>query len=204
MPKVKYRFLLIFILLFNTTMLFSASIYEQNQSSVYANQIARNKGDILTIIIDESTIASQKANTDLNKTSQIQGSMALTWKQAASFMGQNDSASKEAGDLIKGSNKFNGKGETARSSKINAKISVVVYDVYENGNLLIKGDQILNINGDEQKLQITGIIRNSDINKENYILSSQIANAQITLQGKGKVGQEQEKGFITSILGWIF
>ena len=73
-----------------------------------------------------------------------------------------------------------------------------------NGNLVIEGTRFVQVNKETQKLIITGVIRQDDINADNTIFSESIANADIRYDGKGTVGDRQRKGILSQLLDWLF
>ncbi len=102
------------------------------------------------------------------------------------------------------SNKFNGKGENRRSGSIVAKITVTVVDVKLNGDLIIEGTRIIGVNGDEETIYLTGIVRTRDISPDNTIQSYQIADAEISYTGNGNASTASRPGFFTRLINWVF
>jgi flagellar L-ring protein precursor FlgH len=72
--------------------------------------------------------------------------------------------------------------------------------VLPNGNLVIKGTRELLVNYEQQYITLTGIVRPQDLTRENVVLSSQLADANISIGGLGVVGDKQRSGWGT----WIF
>ena len=58
-------------------------------------------------------------------------------------------------------------GQTQRAGSINADITTLVVDILENGNLQIEGTKKIKVNGEEQIIKLSGIVRREDITKEN-------------------------------------
>ncbi len=83
-------------------------------------------------------------------------------------------------------------------------ITVQVTAVKPNGNLLVSGTQSINQNGEEQKITITGEVRPEDISAGNAVLSSNVANAQIRIDGKGPIASKQRQGILTQIFNLLF
>ncbi len=74
---------------------------------------------------------------------------------------------------------------------------MTVHEVYSNGYLLVKGEKLLELNEGSEVVRITGIVRPVDVTPDNTILSSQIANAQITYKGKAIVSDSSKAGWLT-------
>ncbi len=77
---------------------------------------------------------------------------------------------------------------------------MTVHEVYSNGYLLVKGEKLLELNEGSEVVRITGIVRPVDVTPDNTILSSQIANAQITYKGKGIVSDSSKAGWLTRFI----
>ena len=97
-------------------------------------------------------------------------------------------------------NTFQGKGGTKRSAKLIAKISARVVKVYANGNLFIVGKKYVKINEDTQVLKISGIVKPVDINPDNTIDSSKIADMYVEYNGEGFMASTQQPGWLANFL----
>ena len=69
---------------------------------------------------------------------------------------------------------------------------------------MISGTQTINQNGEEQKIIVTGMIREDDISSNNTVLSSNVADAQITIAGNGPIARKQKQGILTQIFNFLF
>lgn len=163
----------------------------------YADRKALRVGDIVTISIIENAKANNTADTDLSRTSSLQASLSQ-------FFGKEKFLRlfKVGDDIIKSSsdNAFKGSGATTREGQLTATITAIVKEVLPNGNLVIQGTRALGVNHEEQYITITGIIRPDDVNRDNVVLSTQVADASISIGGTGVVGDKQRSGWGT----WIF
>jgi flagellar L-ring protein precursor FlgH len=168
----------------------------QNSSfSLFSDQKANRIGDAVTIIVIESSQASNNAQTNSGRTSKL----GLT---VAGTLGKNPLP---GADISIGTdNQFTGNGATTTTGMIKTNISATIDSVLPNGNLVIKGSRKIVINGEEQVIRIKGIIRNSDINADNSILSTNISEAEIVFEGTGSINDSQHPGWITKFLHWIF
>jgi flagellar L-ring protein precursor FlgH len=79
-----------------------------------------------------------------------------------------------------------------------------VDSVLANGNLVINGSRSITINGEEQTLKISGVVRPSDIMADNSVYSFNISDAKIILQGEGSLTSVQEPGWLTKVFHWLF
>jgi flagellar L-ring protein precursor FlgH len=176
---------------------------QSNPGSLWSNQdtaqdplhdrTASKEGDLLTVIITESTAATFSAQT-------------TTSKSDAAAVNQG------VGPLLKlipnlavgASSATNGAGATTQAGSFTGTVSVVVKKVYPNGTLLIEGTRDIVYNRETQTIKISGLIRREDITPANTVLSTQIANAKIKASGKGQISDRQRKGLLIRLVDWLF
>jgi flagellar L-ring protein precursor FlgH len=74
---------------------------------------------------------------------------------------------------------------------------VTVQKIYSNGNLAIKGEKWISLNQGDEFIRVSGLIRSKDIDKDNQILSTKIANARVFYGGTGPLAEVNEEGWLT-------
>ena len=164
-------------------------------SSLFSDHKANRVGDAITIVVIESSQASNDARTAASRDSDIGGNFA------GNAMGQ----PLPGGEMALGTtNNFDGRGSTTTSGSFKTKISATIDTVFSNGNMRISGRRKISINGEEQVISISGIVRVSDIQADNSVLSYNISDAQIILEGSGMIERVQSPGWVTKIFHWLF
>ncbi|MGN1280332.1 MAG: flagellar basal body L-ring protein FlgH [Succinivibrio sp.] len=162
-------------------------------NGMYSDTSAHKVGDIISVILEESTSASKKAGTDLEKS----GSNNYGGIQIA---GQTVHYKKYTPTLsTKNSNEFSGSAKANQSNSLKGQISVSVVKVYNNGNLQVQGEKWLMLNNGNEYVRVTGLIRPSDISSDNTVSSQRIANARIQYGGTGDFADTQERGLISRL-----
>lgn len=176
-------------------------------SFLFVDHKARNIGDVITILIVESSSASKSASTSTSRNSSSEGAINSLLGLPSNlgmknFMGLGQPFSPN----FKGSHgsSFSGSGRTSRSDKITATVTAVVIDVLPNGNLKILGRREIKVNEENQIITISGIIRQADIDDNNAIKSTAIAEAQIKYFGDGIIARKQQEGWLTRFLEKIW
>ena len=169
----------------------------RTSSNLYADLKARNVGDIVTINIVESARASKNATTKTARDS----SLGAGWSGVLAKLTGDWVGSEQSVDF---KNEFDGKGETTRSSQLNAYITAQVIHVLPNGNLVIQGSRQVQVNNENQFINIRGVIRPVDISSNNIVLSTFIADATIELTGQGVISDKQRPGWLARILDWVW
>ncbi len=159
--------------------------------NLYGDRRARDVGDLLTISLVENTTATTTASTAISKESNIEiGSPTLFG--APVTLGGKDILGASAG----GERDFNGKGNSAQSNRLQGSVTVTVIQRLPNGNLVVQGQKNLRLNQGDELVQIQGIVRGADINADNTIPSSKVADARIVYGGRGAVAQSNAMGWL--------
>jgi flagellar L-ring protein precursor FlgH len=97
----------------------------------------------------------------------------------------------------------NGNGDINRSEQINLSVPAVVTGVLPNGNLVIKGSQEVRVNFELRQLTIAGIVRPSDISRDNTIAYDRIAEARIAYGGRGRITEAQQPGWGQQVYDFV-
>lgn len=165
-----------------------------DSGSMFSDRKASEVGDLITIIIVERSQATQSATTTTNKDGSVEvGPIALA-------------------DLIPvippisagGSDSFGSRGSTTRGGSLNARMTAKVVEQLPNGTLIIEGRQSIIVNEEEQTIVVNGTVRPEDIEPDNTVLSSFIADASISYHGTGPVAEKQVPGLLTRLFNWLF
>ena len=175
--------------------LMSYTAYSAAVHNLYSDHRAMKVDDILTILIVESAKAGSESKTATSKQNDIGAQASGTG--ALSFIPQVG---------VNGGMKvgFDGRGGTSREGNLEATISARVLKVMDNGNLVIEGSKVVEINDEKEIIKINGIVRPQDILQNNIVYSSSVADAQITYAGKGVANSGRRPGVVARILNWIF
>lgn len=165
----------------------------KNMRDLYADDVARQIGDILTITIVEDSTVDNKAKRTLEKKTQ----------RSAEFDGkvgiEHIIPSIPAITLGTGqefSNKLDGKADYKDERSFIDSISVVVVDIMPNGNLVVMGTRRRSIADDVQIIEASGIVRTSDIAFDNTIESKRVANFRIIARNVGLSGSYNRQNWM--------
>jgi flagellar L-ring protein precursor FlgH len=152
----------------------------KTMGTVYADDVARNIGDVLTIRIAEDSKVDNKGKRDLQKetsrSSDFNGDLNID-HILPSIPGFTMNA--------ESSNELKSKADFKDERSFVDRVSVVVVDILPNGNLVVIGTRDRDIAGDIQNIEISGIVRPSDIAFDNTVKSEQVANFRIVTKNAG-------------------
>lgn len=175
-----------------TRMDVTGSMYQASQAgSLYSDIRAHKVGDIITVVLSESTQASKSANNDITKSANL----TLDPINAG---GRNVTIKGVPLDLqYKDSFNSNRAADADQSNSLSGSISANVMQVLDNGNLVIRGEKWITINHGEEFIRLTGIVRSEDISPDNRIQSVRVANARIQYSGTGTFADAQQVGWLS-------
>ena len=170
-----------------------------NARDQYADDKANQIGDVLTIVISESHKTDTKTKRSLERDSEREISFDSKDFMVGSIHPIPDVTVKT------GSNKkLDGKSDYKDERTIEDRISVIVQDIHPNGNLVVIGSRTRDINGDKQVIQVSGIVRPSDISFGNSIRSEQVANFQLVAISEGVSADYNNPGWLGKILDFVW
>jgi flagellar L-ring protein FlgH len=173
-----------------------------SSSSILSDHRARAIGDIITIVINERTAASEKAGTSTKRDSSITAGIPNFFGLESNLYPSSLNPEKFINASTK--NDFEGSGETTRGGTLNATITARVIDVLPNGNMAIEGKREIVINEEKKEILIQGIVRPRDLDYNNSVQSSMIADAKIIYTGVGVIGEKQRPGWLARMVDAVW
>lgn len=175
-----------------TEITLAESLWVDEAAEVYQDEIASAIGDLVTIIVTEESKATQKASTKTSQDSSVSGGPGLgVFDFVKSFsVDYDDNNSAD--------------GTTTRQDALDANITAQIVAIQPNGNLIIRGYKMINLNGENQEMEISGVIRQEDIKADNTIQSTYMTDVEIRYSGHGVIGDKQKAGLLEKFFNWLF
>ena len=174
--------------------------------SPYTDDVARHIGDVLTIKISEGSKIDNKAKRDLQKettlSSEFDGKLGMTLPGTSTGLANIPGFTMDA----QASSDLQSKADYKDERKYTDSVTVVVIDILPNRSLVVQGTRDRNIAGDIQAIEVSGIVRPSDINFDNTVKSEQVANFKLVTRNKGTSAPYQRPGWLGQIFNvlWPF
>jgi flagellar L-ring protein FlgH len=176
------------LILMQATTSFAKSLYaESSYKPLTADRKARQVGDIVTIQIIEVSSASTNVDTDARRSSSVEISTS-TPKNSTNRRG------------LSADNQFEGGGQSQRAGRLLATVSVSIREVLPNGDLVLAGEQQLDINDEKLKISLKGRVRALDVSEANVVMSTKMADAQIAYVGAGELTERQRPSWWSRLL----
>lgn len=174
-----------------------------NTRAVYTDDVARQVGDVITIIISEASKVDNKSKRDLKKTtdrnSDFNGDLGITTPNHNILPRIPGFTMSETS-----TQQVNGQADFKDERSIADRMTVVVQDVQPNGNLVVTGSRSREVSGDTQTIQVSGIVRPSDINFDNTVKSEQVADFQLVSSTKGLSEPYRNPGWFGRLLDMLW
>jgi flagellar L-ring protein precursor FlgH len=162
-------------------------VFSADTVSLTSDARAFRVGDVVTVLLQETTQASKKAGTSFSK-----GSSASVTPISA--LGKTFG---RTGISIAGDRSFTGDATSTQQNALSGAITVLVQEVLPNGLLRVAGEKRLQLNQGEEYLRIKGYLRAADIDNENQVSSLRVANARIAYSGQGSLAEANTPGWLT-------
>jgi flagellar L-ring protein precursor FlgH len=155
---------------------------------------ARAVGDPLTIRLVESTTTSKSAGSKTQRS----GQGAIVPPAAFPFAWLNPESLKAS---AQGS--FNGQGNATQTSQLAGELSVTIAEVRGNGTALVRGEKRMLLSQGQEWVQFSGIVRLADIDPDNRIDSTRVADARMTYSGNGAIQRAGREGWLSRFFNMI-
>jgi flagellar L-ring protein precursor FlgH len=172
-------------------------------SMLFTDARALRVNDLVVIKVEEVADAKRSTNTDVGRTSESSAEI----NAFLGLLGKLKSAGIDPASIGgKSASTFKGTGNTGRTEYLQATVPAVVRKVLPNGNLFVEGHRVILVNAEEQHFYISGVVRPIDIDQENSVKSSMVADAEIEFVGRGVLTDNQSQGWFSGLLGklWPF
>jgi flagellar L-ring protein precursor FlgH len=181
----------------------SGSIYlAATGMTLFEDTRPRRVGDILTVKLVEATNATKSASTNSKK----EASTAMTnpalfgtsviWNAPPRAPFANTS-NLDLSASLSSDQEFKGEGGSSQKNSLTGSITVTIAEVLPNGNLVVRGEKLITINQGHEHVRLAGIVRPQDIQADNSVLSTLIADARITYGGQGALADANSPGWLS-------
>jgi flagellar L-ring protein precursor FlgH len=176
------------------------SLWRNGSRAFFKDQRAHQVGDILTVSVKitdraqfENETQRSRTNTEDSGVTDFVGAQAIAGKNAAKYM---------PGRILTADSKASseGKGSIDRKEELLTNVAAVVTQVLPNGNLVVEGKQEVRVNFEVRELIVAGIVRPEDIQSDNTIDSTKIAEARIAYGGRGQITDVQQPRYGQQVL----
>ncbi len=168
---------------------------------LFEDERARRVGDVLTIRLVESTVASKEANTEVTRESGHNIVNPTVFGTGVEFDTPGivpfaSNSNNNLGFNTEADHEFTGEAESDQSNSLVGDVTAVVVAVQPNGNLVVRGEKIVTLNQGDERVGIVGEVRPADIAPDNTVVSTRVANARIVYDGRGALAEANAMGWL--------
>ncbi len=180
----------------------NGAIYQNGfDTRLFEDVKARRVGDILIVQLDEATNADKSNETTLNKNTSTSIDNPTIFGTSPEFnlpgffpLANTTDVNLETS--LSSDHSFGGDSSSSQDNSLTGTITVSVVEVLPNGNMIVRGEKRMTLNQGNEYIRISGIVRPTDVQANNTILSTQIADATISYTGEGS-------GNDSNVIGWL-
>jgi flagellar L-ring protein FlgH len=169
---------------------------DASAGALFTDARAFREHDLVVIKIEEIADAKRSSDTDLSRQNDGTAGISLALGGKSLFPAVDG---KRTADTT-----FKGTGSTGRTERLVATVPATVKKVLPNGNLFVEGHRVVLVNNEEQHFYISGVVRPIDIEGDNSVKSSLVADAEIEFTGRGILTENQQKGWLQKTFGWMW
>ena len=163
-------------------------------AALYQGHRASKVGDPVTIVLTERITSSKAAGSKSSKS----GGFGVTPPATGPLSFIKPTSLKMGGETS-----FKGDGNATQSSTLGGEVSVTIVEVRPNGTALVRGEKRLMLSQGQEWVQFAGIVRLADIDSDNRIASSRVADARIEYAGNGPVSRASREGWLSKFFNFI-
>lgn len=168
--------------------------------SMYTDRKAFRVGDLVTIVVNQSTTAVKDQSTKTAKTTTAADTFSALF---GPFMGGERTATellrRNPHNTWNSAETFDGNGKMNQTESMTSTIQARVTDVLPNGVLRLEATRRVDLAGERSDIVLTGFVRQEDLTTANTVLSTQVADLQLKQVTNGEVSRVQKKGWLTRI-----
>ncbi|MFN1437431.1 flagellar basal body L-ring protein FlgH [Escherichia coli] len=157
--------------------------------SLTADRRAYRVGDILTVILEESTQSSKQAKTNFGKSNTVDIGAPTIFGHTKDKLSGSIDANRD----------FDGSATSQQQNSLRGEITVSVHAVQPNGILEIRGEKWLTLNQGDEYIRLSGLVRADDIQNDNSVSSQRIADARISYAGRGALSDANAAGWLARL-----
>jgi flagellar L-ring protein precursor FlgH len=177
----------------------AAAVQPRGRTSWTSSRSGFVVGDIITVLVDEATLASAKKGVTATDRRRRNADFTLSTpgstdapgtRMDAGFGTRNDAESVQ-------------RGESTRGTAFRTELGVRVVEVSSSGMLRVEGSKAVTVDNDVQEVSVSGWLRPQDVSPRNVVVSDRLADAEITFASSGSLAKPRG-GIIGRIVGWIW
>lgn len=168
------------------------------RSSIFHDERPRKVGDVVVVRIEEKDSALHDSSTDLGRTADVNLGITGSLTKLAPSAGLDQAFGLESGSSLSGS------GRVVKKQEIRGVLPVRVKQVLPNGDLYVEGTKVVVVGEERRFLYVSGVVRTADILQDGSVLSSRLADADISYVTEGDAADQQRPGWLSRVMSMLW
>lgn len=164
----------------------SGGVFSNDALSLTSDARAYRVGDVVTVILQETTQASKRAGTSFSKESSV----------GVTPLGVLGKTFAKTGVDVAAERGFSGDSTSTQQNALSGALTVIVQEVLPNGLLRVAGEKNMVLNQGEEFVRLKGYVRAADVDADNRVSSLRVANARIAYSAKGVLADANQAGWL--------
>lgn len=176
----------------------ASQTYNASPKSLFTGVRAMGIGDLVSIVVSENLTNTDTMSYNSSKQSNTVDNFTTLLKSWLPFYNI------DSPNNFGGSNDVENSANQSRVLSFGDTISAQVVQLLSNGNLMVQGKKTLVSNNERVDLIVTGIVDPRWINANGEIPSTNVANLQFAMSGRGSLSRGQNEGIINRFIKYLF
>ena len=157
-----------------------------NYAPLVTGAKAHGVGDTITVLLAESTSSTKTAATKTQRA----GSFAIVPPTKGPFAINPNALNASA------QSSFNGAGNATQTNAFNGSVAVTIAEVRSNDTVLVRGEKRMLLSQGDEWIQFSGIVRLADVDEDNEVLSTKVADVRMEYAGNGAIQRSAREGWL--------
>ena len=166
-------------------------------ASLFTDERLYKQGDVVTIIIDESVQGVNNVRFRSQRGTDVQAEFGAGPSKVFGLLNP-------FSGNVQTQNDFDSRVQNNKTSTFTTEVSARVVKTDELGNIYLEGSKKVDMPDESRVVSLSGIARSQDVSAQNTIRSSQLADLQVSMKGKGEAEEMRRPTLFNRIFGWFF
>ncbi len=159
--------------------------------------------DLVTIVVNEVSKHSTSADTKTERSYDVQAALKEWFKLEQEALRPKSTNAGDPQVNLSFEREFEGKGDVEREDTMSARIQAEIIDIMPNGNLILEATHRVEMDEEVTVITLTGTCRSKDVGIDNTVISSKVAELQLTKKHEGLARDATKRGLLSGLIDWL-
>lgn len=159
--------------------------------------------DLITIIVREQRKYESEAELETKKKFNIKSTLNALFEPVNGTLGAAAFSNGKPNVDFKFNSNIKNESDMDREDRFTTRITAEIVDIKPNDNLVLQARARIQYEDEVSIVTLTGVVRSVDVTPDNTVLSTQLAQKNITVENAGAVRDGSRRGWIPRLLDWL-